>query len=122
MNPNTRRQLRDIQVRADRLINGSPTLGDIEEFDQSNEELKQYLLINLKEPELLERVKQIPKILDESDSELVARGFFSAILAMFASAFVTYFQERQQIENSKNYIREAQSAYATIEFFTRNLE
>jgi hypothetical protein len=121
MNPNARRQLKDIQVRADRLINGSPTLSDIEEFDQYNEELKQYLLVTLTDPELIERVQNIPKILDDTDSKLVVRGFFSAILAMFASSLVMYFQERQQIENSKNAIREAQSSYATIEFFTRNL-
>jgi len=101
MNPNARRQLKDIQVRADRLINGSPTLSDIEEFDQYNEELKQYLLATLTDPELLERVQKIPKILDDTDNKLVVRGVFSAILAMFASSLVMYFQERQQIENSR---------------------
>jgi hypothetical protein len=117
-----RRQIRDIQFRAERLINGSPTINDIEEFDQYNEELKKYLISNLTEPELLERVRQIPKVLEASDSQVVTRGFVSALLTMFASAFVAYFQERHRIENSKDAIREAIGAYASIEFFTRNLD
>jgi hypothetical protein len=122
MNPNARRQIKDIQFRAERLINGSPTMEEIEEFDQYNEELKKYLLSNLKEFELIERVKQIPKVLEESDSQVVTRGLLAAFFAMFASGLVTYFQERHRIENSKDSIREARGAYASIEFFTRNTD
>lgn len=120
MNPNARRQLKDIQFRAERLINGSPTIEDLEEFDQYNEELKKYLLANLTEPELIERVRQIPKILEESGSQVATRGIVTAFLTMFASGLITYFQDRQRIESSKNSISEARGAYATIEFFTRN--
>jgi hypothetical protein len=102
------------------LINGSPTIEEIQEFDQYNEELKQYLLGNLSEPELVERVKQIPKVLEESDGQIATRGLLSAFFAMFASGLVAYFQEKHRIENSKDAIREARGAYATIEFFTRN--
>lgn len=120
MNPNARRQIKDIQVRAERLITGSPTMDDIEEFDQYNEELKKYLICNLMETELIERVKQIPRVLEESDDKVVIRGILSGFFAMFASGLVTYFQERHRIENSKDSIREARGAYASIEFFTRN--
>lgn len=122
MNPNTRRQIKDIQLRAERLINGSPTLEDIQEFDQYNEELRNYLIANLNAPELIERVRQIPRVAEEPTSQVVTRGILSALLAMFASIFVSYFQERQRIENSKDSIREVRSAYATIEFFTRNAD
>jgi len=120
MNPNARRQIKDIQFRAERLINGNPTITDIEEFDQYNEELKEYLISNLMEPELIERVRQIPKILEETDSQVVTRGILSAFLAMFASGLVRYFQERQRVENSKDAIRETRGAYASIEFFSRH--
>ena len=120
MDINARRQIKDVQFRAERLINGSPTINDIEEFDQYNEELKKYLISNLTEPELVERVRQIPKVLEASDSQVATRGVVSALLTMFASAFVTYFQERHRIENSKDAITEARGAYASIEFFTRN--
>lgn len=120
MNANARRQIKDIQFRAERLINGSPTMDDIEEFDQYNEELKRYLITNLSDLELIERVNQIPRVLEESNSQVVTRGVFSAFFAMFASGLVTYFQERHQIENCKDSIREIRGAYATIEFFTRN--
>lgn len=122
MNANARRQIKDIQFRAERLINGSPTLDDIEEFDQYNEELKLYLINNLLDAELIERVKQIPRVLDEPNSQVVTRGVLSTFFAMFASGLVTYFQERHQIENSKESIREVRGAYATIEFFTRNAD
>jgi hypothetical protein len=122
MNPNARRQIKDIQVRAERLINERPTINDIEDFDQYNEELKSYLINNLADAELVERVKKIPRVLDESDSQVATRGFLSAFFAMFASGLVVYFQERHRIENAKDSIREARGAYATIEFFTRNAD
>jgi hypothetical protein len=122
MNPGARRQIKDIQVTAERLMSGRPTIEDIEEFDQYNEELKKYLISNLKEPELVERAMQLPKILEEADNQVVARGVLSAALAMFAPGLVTYFQQRARIENSMNAIREARGAYATIEFFIRNSE
>ncbi|HEY0741532.1 MAG TPA: hypothetical protein VGD40_08720 [Chryseosolibacter sp.] len=120
MNRNIQRQLKDIQLRAEHLLNGRPTLEEIEEFDQYNEELKNFLLSNLAEPELLERVRQIPKILEESPAQLASRGLVSTVLAFFASSLIAYFQERQQIENAIELIREVRGAYATIEFFTRN--
>src|SRR5690349_2721205 len=122
MNSPVRRQLRDIQLRAERLINENATMNDIEEFDQYNEELKAYLIGNLTEPELIERVRQIPRVLEESDAQVAGRGIVASFLAIFASAFVAYFQERHRIENCKDAIREARGAYATIEFFTRNEE
>src|SRR5690242_12487534 len=93
MDPNVRRQIRDIQSRAERLISESPTINDIEEFDQYNEELKAYLIANLTDHELIERVRQIPRVLEESDEQVAARGIVSALLAMFSAAFVAYFQE-----------------------------
>ncbi len=122
MNPNARRQIKDVQFRAERLINGNPTIEEIEEFDQYNEELKRYLISNLRESELVERVKQIPKVQEESDSHVATRGLLSVFFAMFASGLVTYFQERHRVENSKDSIREARGAYASIEFFTRNTD
>lgn len=120
MNSNVRRQIKDIQLRAERLINENPTINDIEEFDQYNEELKACLIDNLTDPELVERVRQIPRVLEETDGQVAGRGIVSALLFMFSAAFVAYFQERHRVENSKDAIREARGAYATIEFFTRN--
>jgi hypothetical protein len=122
MNPNARRQIKDIQVKAEGLMNGRPTIEDIEEFDRYNEELKKYLIGNLTEPELLERARQLPKILEASDAQVTTRGILSAILALFASGLVSYFQQRMRIENSMNAVREARGIYATIEFFIRNAD
>ena len=94
---------------------------DIEEFHQYNEELKNYLINNVTEDELRQRVYEIPEVLQESASQLVSRGMFSAFLMFFASGVITYFNDRQRIENAKELIREARGRYATIELFVRNL-
>jgi hypothetical protein len=122
MNPNVRRQLKDIQFQAERLINERPSIEDIEAFDRYNEELKSYLLNNLSDPELLQRVRQIPRVLDESNSQVASRGIISVALTMFVPGLVSYFQDRQLVENSKDAIREARGAYASLEFFTRNFD
>jgi hypothetical protein len=122
MNPNVRRQIKDIQFQAERLISERPSIEDIEAFDRYNEELKSYLLNNLNDPELLQRVRQIPRVLDESNSQVASRGIISLALTMVVPALVSYFQDRQLIENSKDSIREARGAYASLEFFTRNAE
>jgi hypothetical protein len=122
MNPNVRRQLKDIQFQAERLINERPSIEDIEAFDRYNEELKNYLLNNLSDPELLQRVRQIPRVLDESNSQVASRGIISVALTMFVPGLVSYFQDRQLVENSKDAIREARGAYASLEFFTRNFD
>jgi hypothetical protein len=122
MNPNVRRQIKDIQFQAERLINERPSIEDIEAFDRYNEELKNYLLNNLSDPDLIQRVRQIPQILEESNSQVASRGVISVVLTMVVPALVSYFQERQLIENSKDAIREARGAYASLEFFTRNAE
>jgi hypothetical protein len=124
MNPNARRQIKDIQFRAEQLINGKPSIADIEEFDQYNEEFKRYLINHLTEPELVDRAKQIPKVLEVSNNQMAAKGIAS-VIAIFAPGLVTffasYFQERNRIENAIDAIREARGGYATIEFFTRNI-
>jgi hypothetical protein len=122
MSPNVRRQLKDIQFQAERLINERPSIEDIEAFDRYNEELKSYLLNNLSDPELLQRVRQIPRVLEESNSQVASRGIISVALTMFVPGLVSYFQDRQLVENSKDAIREARGAYASLEFFTRNAE
>jgi hypothetical protein len=120
MTLNARRQIKDIQFRAEHLINGNPTMDDIEEFDQYNEELKRYLIGHLTDADLIDRVRQIPRVLEESQEQVVTRGVLSGIFAFFTTGLVSYFQERNRIENSKDAIRDARGAYASIEFFTRN--
>ena len=114
------RQLRDIQARAEQLINGSPSLEDIEEFSQYNEELRNYLLIHLVDVELRQRVYEIPEILKESTTQIASRGLFTAFLTFFTSPFITYFSNRQQIENAMQLVSEARGKYATIELLARN--
>jgi hypothetical protein len=59
---------------------------------------------------------------DESNSQVASRGIISVALTMFVPGLVSYFQDRQLVENSKDAIREARGAYASLEFFTRNFD
>ncbi len=122
MDSNILRQIKDIQFRAERLINGKATLSEIREFNQYNEELKEYLLINLKDPEIVERVKLIPVVLEESKSQALARSTLATFLMFFAAPFVNYLQNRQRIEFAIENIRESRGKYASIEFLTKSMQ
>ena len=119
MTPTTLRQIKDIQFQADRLVNQRATIHGINEFNQYNEELKKYLIENLNDQEIVDRVKQIPKILEEAEKENGPRSFFVSILMLFAPAFVNYYRDKQLIEDAKEYIREARGKYASIEFLLK---
>ena len=122
MDSSTKRQLKDIQYRAENLINGRPSMNDIEEFDQYNEELKSFLLKNLTDKELLDRVTQIPKILDETQTQVATGNILVTVLSTFTSGIATYFRNRQKIENAMSNIHEAKGKYSSIEFLSKNLE
>lgn len=122
MDSSTKRQIKDIQFRAEKLINDRPSLSEIEDFDKYNEELKAFLLKNLTDPELLDRVAGIPRILDETKSQAATRNIIVTILATFTTGLVTYFQNRQRVENALSNIHEARGKYASIEFLSVNLE
>lgn len=76
MNPNARRQIKDIQFRAERLINGSATLADIEEFDQYNEELKKYLIDNRRILNWLNALNKFQKCWKSPTPRLQPEEFF----------------------------------------------
>ncbi len=118
---NISRQLKDIQHQADRLLNGQPQMEDIIQFDKYNEEMKMFLIGHFEEEELINRVQKIPIVLEEEPTETVSRNILSAILLFLVSWAVTYFQERQKIDNALSRIHEAKGNYASIEFLTRNL-
>ena len=88
MDSSVRRQIKDIQFQAERLIKGRPSLVEVKEFNQYNEELKKYLLSHLKEPDLIERVRQIPGILEESSSEVATKNVLFVILMFIAPSFI----------------------------------
>lgn len=96
-------------------------MSEIEELDQYNEELKTFLLSNLTDKELITRVQEIPKILDETQTQEVTRGILIAILATFTTGLVTYFRDRQKFENALSNVHEVKGKYASIEFLSKNL-
>lgn len=122
MDSATRRQIKDIQYRADRIINGRPSLVEIEEFDEYNEELRRFLLEKLEDPELIARVKAIPRIMDETEAQTTTRNFIMSILAAFSSGVVAYFRDRQKVINAIGNVHEAKGKYSSIEFLSKNLE
>lgn len=120
MEPHVSRQIKDIQHWADRIINGRPSLDEIQEFDQYNEELKAYLLENLTEKEIITRVKIIPRAIEGVSVEDTRKTMLFALLGQF-TFLTSYIIERRKIDRAKNCIHDIKSQYSSIEFLTRNL-
>ena len=122
MKSTTIRQLKDFQIQAERILNSKASLEQVQELDRYNKELKSYLLKELNEQELLERVNQIPRIIEETNNQRVSRNLLASLLITASSGLLTYFQNRQKVENAKANIQEARAKYASIEFLSRNIE
>jgi len=73
------RQIKDIQVQADRLIKGQADLVEIENFAKYSYELKTYLINNIKDDFMLKYVNEIPILDLDTDSE-TAEGFLESLL------------------------------------------
>ncbi|MGB4848273.1 MAG: hypothetical protein WBP41_10170 [Saprospiraceae bacterium] len=121
MNRNVLRQIKDIQVQAERLISDNPEIGEIYVFGNYNKQLKSYLLANLKDEHILSYVIQIPEI-DESISTPKAKtGVLTVILAAIAPWLLTYFRERNEIGHGQEIIRDIRGKYASVEFLMKNI-
>lgn len=116
MKPAVRRQLVDIQNQADRLVDGKPSMEEIRQFDQYVSELKDYLLSTVEDRDIQSHIALIPRILDESGSQLAKRGLMFVLMSSLSSGLVVYYQNRQRIESAKENIREAKWKFSSIAF------
>lgn len=114
------RQIKDIQVQADRIISDRPGLENIYEFGKYSKQIKKYLLENVKDEMVLGYVRQIPDLEEEIDNPQVSSGILSVILFVIAGWLLLYFRERRRVDHGKDIVRDIRGKYASIEFLLKN--
>ena len=113
------RQIRDIQVQAERLLQNSD-LESIEQFERYNQELKGYLINNINEDHILEEIKKISEVEREMERSAGADGLLILIIVYIAPPLASYFRERSYKSRAMEVVRDIRSKYASIEFLLKN--
>lgn len=112
---NILRQLTDIQIQADRIINGKPSEQEIEQFSQYSEELKYYCLDHILQQDIQRLLLEIPMVDMNKNVETLG------CIALFApSILLAYFVAEQQKSSAKQDVRIIKEKYAHIAFFAKN--
>lgn len=121
MNSPLHRQLKDIQIQGDRLLQKNPALREMEEFHKYNHEFRTYLLNHLPDIELRVKVNQIPDILEEDYKRGSLKNILYGILHFASPLLGDFFKGLKTIENAKANITIAIGIYSAIEFRLRNM-
>lgn len=109
------RQVQDIQVQAQRIEQGHPTINEVEGFKKYVDEMKSFIQENISIPEILTLESEIPSI--PKNRMNLKKG----LISYFAPAFSQYFHERSYIEESKEYARTIKGKFASIAFISKNI-
>ncbi len=119
MNQNIHRQIKDIQVQADRLINEKPNLEDIKQFKQYAEELKSFLINNVNDDFILNYLKEFPDI--DLNKRNTGRRILVVLISLFSgSLFSVSYQEQDTINQALVTIKEIRNKYSSAEFMLKN--
>ena len=114
---NLNRQLLDIQHQADKIVAGSPTVAEIEDFARYSGEMFQYLKERFDEPHLVSLLEEIPTI---QPFRLRTRSGWLALLVP-AHLYLLY-QERNYIREATELVRTCGGKFASVEFLVRGLD
>lgn len=115
MNNKIYRSLDDIQNQANAILNGSPSISDVENFQKYSSELKSYILKNEPSQEVMDRLHNLPNIVSAAQNE--RKGILSIIIG---GPFGFFFQEKRAIEEAKLKIANIKSIYASIDFIMKS--
>lgn len=113
--PNNLRQFEDLQILAERVLNGNNFEADLETFARFSEDMQHWILDNFNDPMITSRAEKIPKVqFEESNSSLwdVLPG--SGGIKMLKS-----YKAKQAV---KEQVREAARLFASIQFLLRNYD
>jgi len=115
-----KRQIKDIQFQAERLTSGNPDGDALELFSNYNEELKNYMVLNIEDPDLRKVIFEIPHVLDiETDTKsspfyaLLALGILTLGISALYIGYVTNARRNRLIQNN---IQTVRGKYASLEF------
>ncbi|MEW7289221.1 hypothetical protein [Aquimarina sp. 2304DJ70-9] len=118
MNNNILRQVTDIQVQADRLIQEKVDLEQIEQFGQYSDEIKAFLLANINDNFILNYITEIPDL--DLYEEIKPSGILGFLVIIFGGIGGSYYNEKQKVDSAKEIIREIRNKYASAEFMLKN--
>jgi len=111
------RQIRDVQVQADKLISENVSMSDLEAFDRYSLELKNFLLERVVEADILQAVREIPSV----ETSVKPESFFQFFLSLISSLVRGGLESKATIE-AKESVRDVRNKYASIEFLMRGRE
>lgn len=112
------RQVKDLQIQAETLCTGSPNLHDFEHFSSYSEEIKSYLIKNIKEEMILKYVNEIPVLdLDKLETSQIHE---SILMSLLNGVFGFMYRERLLVQKAQNIARDIRGKYGSIEFLLKN--
>lgn len=117
------RQLRDIQVQAQRLTSERSLEQDFEQFDRYNEEFKDYILLNSNSDQIKKLINEIPRVINPSDEKNSTSTIILVVLGLltfgFFAVYVYYANRMRRQRIIRNNIQTARGKYASIEFLLK---
>lgn len=108
------RQLKDVQVQADRVLKGDDSAESIEQFARYSKELKKYALDKFKGTPAEQTLNQLPEIHFQRNR----LEWYHFVLFSWISLMARQNQARLK---SLEEIREARNKYASLEFVIRDM-
>ena len=118
MERNILRQIADVQQQAERLISTNAEQHEIEDFSKYNEEIKSYLLENVKDNFILKRINEIPSI--NFNTLEIKDNFLILIFSIFSGGLAAYYRRIERTKEALAVVREIRGKYASAEFMLKN--
>lgn len=121
MNNNVLRQIKDIQVQAERLISNKANLNEIREFSNYSKEIKLFLIENIGNHFILSKVHEIPEIQiqDSTSTKEISKNVFGYFFGVFGGLIYLLKSNKKQDE-AINFVRDVKGKYGTLEFLLKN--
>jgi len=114
------RQIRDIQVQADRICTRKVSYNEVVAFAKYSRELKAFLATNLKDDMLLGLVGEIPDLESALQKKNIGYGALEGVLAVFGGVLPIFSREIRKVNQAKSIVKEIQGKYASIGFILGN--
>lgn len=115
-----KRQLRDIQIQADKLLNSHPEMEDIETFVRYSDELCHYLLLHTSDSFVIEKVLEVPRFEDLEGKNIGFSALMTILIVLSLGLLMAYAREQQRISAALNVVRDIRGKFGSIEFLLKN--
>jgi flagellar biosynthesis protein FliP len=111
------RQLRDIQVQAEKILKEDSSLDEIDAFGSYTRELKQFILRNFPSEEIIKTTNEIPEELYSVKTRDVAlTGLAAFLVPTFILSSLSELRLKKESRENINLIR---SKFGTVEFLIK---